>query len=65
MIEVTNKKTKSMMSLAVRVHPTVKEGLRVVTEMERRSLASMVEEMILDYSARSGVAISPLGKERQ
>ncbi|MCU7934692.1 MAG: hypothetical protein KZQ99_07410 [Candidatus Thiodiazotropha sp. (ex Dulcina madagascariensis)] len=48
--------TKST-TLTVRVHPTVKEGLRAVAEQERRSLANMIEVMIRDYCARNGVAI--------
>ena len=49
--------TKST-TLTVRVHPEVKEGLRAAAEMERRSLANMIEIMIRDYCARSGVTIN-------
>ena len=52
--------TKST-TLTVRVHPEVKEGLRVVAEKERRSLANMIEVMIRDYCERNGVLI-PEGK---
>ncbi|ADE14073.1 conserved hypothetical protein [Nitrosococcus halophilus Nc 4] len=49
-------KTKSM-TLTVRIHPAVKEGLRTVAEQERRSLANMIEVMIRDYCGRHGVAL--------
>ncbi|MCG7993203.1 MAG: hypothetical protein JAY98_16860 [Candidatus Thiodiazotropha lotti] len=48
--------TKST-TLTVRVHPEVKEGLRAVAEKERRSLANMIEVMILNYCGRNGIAI--------
>jgi hypothetical protein len=48
--------TKSM-TLTVRVHPEVKEGLRAVAEKERRSLANMIEVMIRDYCGRAGVTL--------
>jgi hypothetical protein len=49
--------TKST-TLTVRIHPAVKEGLRVVAERERRSLANMIEVMIRDYCGRNGIAIT-------
>ena len=52
--------TKST-TLTVRVHPEVKEGLRAVSEKERRSLANMIEVIIRDYCERNGVLI-PEGK---
>ncbi|MET0072731.1 MAG: ribbon-helix-helix protein, CopG family [Candidatus Thiodiazotropha lotti] len=48
--------TKST-TLTVRVHPEVKEGLKAVAEMERRSLANMIEVMIRDYCTRAGVTL--------
>jgi len=52
--------TKST-TLTVRVHPAVKEGLRVAAEQERRSLANMIEVMIRDYCERNGVTIKNSG----
>jgi len=48
--------TKSM-TLTVRVHPAVKEGLRDAAKQERRSLANMIEVMIRDYCSRAGVTL--------
>ena len=48
--------TKST-TLTVRIQPVVKEGLRAVAEKERRSLANMIEVMILDYCGRNGISI--------
>ena len=47
--------TKST-TLTVRIQPGVKEGLRAAAEQERRSLANMIEIMILDYCTRKGIA---------
>ena len=48
--------TKST-TLTVRVHPGVKGGLRAVADKERRSLANMIEVMILDYCGERGIEI--------
>ena len=48
--------TKSA-TLTVRIQPAVKEGLRAMAEKERRSLANMLEVMILDYCEKAGVAL--------
>lgn len=55
--------TKST-TLTVRVHPAVKEGLKVAAEKERRSLANMIEVMIRDYCARAGVALEEKAASR-
>ncbi|WP_156782050.1 MULTISPECIES: ribbon-helix-helix protein, CopG family [Acidihalobacter] len=55
--------TKST-TLTVRVHPAVKEGLKVAAEKERRSLANMIEVMIRDYCARTGVALEEKATSR-
>lgn len=45
-------------TLTLRIHPAIKEGLRAVAAQERRSLANMIEVMILDYCGRNGIAVS-------
>jgi len=49
--------TKST-TLTVRIQPGVKEGLRVIAEQERRSLANMIEIMIRHYCDQAGVRIA-------
>lgn len=44
-------------TLTLRIDPAIKEGLRAVAAQEHRSLANMIEVMILDYCGRSGVVI--------
>lgn len=44
-------------TLTLRIDPAIKEGLRAVAAQEHRSLANMIEMMILDYCGRNGVAI--------
>ncbi len=41
-------------SLTIRLEPEVKEVLRVSAERERRSIANMLEVMILEYSHHLG-----------
>jgi hypothetical protein len=48
--------TKST-TLTVRIQPAVKEGLRAAAELERRSLANMLEVMIRDYCERYRIDI--------
>jgi len=45
-------------TITVRIEPAVKEGLKVVAEQERRSLANMIEVMIRDYCDRHAVEIN-------
>ena len=45
-------------TLTVRIHPAVKDGLRAAAEMERRSLANMLEVMIRDYCERNRIDIA-------
>lgn len=47
-------------TLTLRIDPAIKEGLRAVAAQEHRSLANMIEVMILDYCGRSGVQIPEL-----
>jgi hypothetical protein len=44
-------------TLTLRIDPAIKEGLRAVAAQEHRSLANMIEMMILDYCGRNGVTI--------
>lgn len=48
-------------TLTLRIEPAIKEGLRAVAHQEHRSLANMIEVMILDYCGRNGVAIPEQG----
>lgn len=43
--------------VSVRVPPDVKTALVAAAEQERRSLASMVEFMVLDYCRTHGIAL--------
>lgn len=45
--------------VSVRVPPDVKAALVTAAEQERRSLASMVEFMVLDYCRTHGIALTP------
>lgn len=45
--------------VSVRVPPEVKAALVAAAEQERRSLASMVEFMVLDYCRIHGVTSTP------
>lgn len=42
-------------TLSIRTSAEVKQLLRVAAERERRSIASMVEVLILDYADRHGL----------
>lgn len=45
--------------VSVRVPPDVKAALVAAAEHERRSLASMVEFMVLSYCKTNGIAVVP------
>lgn len=45
--------------VSVRVPLDVKAALVAAAEQERRSLASMVEFMVLDYCKSNGILITP------
>lgn len=45
--------------VSVRVPPDVKAALVAAADQERRSLASMVEFMVLDYCRKHGVSALP------
>ena len=44
-------------TVTVRIEPAVKAGLKAVAELERRSLANMIEVMIRQYCDAAGVQI--------
>jgi len=44
-------------TITVRIEPAVKAGLKAVAELERRSLANMIEVMIRQYCDSAGVQI--------
>lgn len=45
-------------TMTVRLSPAIKKGLMAVAEQDHRSIANMVEIMILDYCGRNGITIS-------
>ncbi|MGX5651879.1 hypothetical protein ACWKW4_16630 [Hydrogenophaga borbori] len=45
--------------VSVRVPPDVKAALVTAADQERRSLASMVEFMVLDYCKTHGIDLTP------
>lgn len=46
--------------ISVRVPPDIKAALALAAEAERRSLASMLEVMVLEYCRAHGYAPSPV-----
>lgn len=44
-------------TLTLRIEPSVKEVLRAAAQEEHRSIANMVEVMILDYCQRHGLPV--------
>ena len=42
-------------TLTFRIEPRLKEALRMTADREHRSIANMVEVMIRDYCARTGI----------
>jgi hypothetical protein len=51
--------------LTIRIAPAVKEALREVAEAEHRSIANMVEVLVLNHCKTKKIPVrkSPLGKE--
>ena len=45
--------------VSIRVPPDVKAALVAAAELERRSLATMVEVMVLDYCKARGISKAP------
>lgn len=61
--------TTKTTTLTFRIEPGLKEGLRAAAELEHRSIANMIEMMIRDHCARTGIAIvepgaAPDGKRK-
>jgi hypothetical protein len=48
--------TKST-TLTFRIDPCLKEALRTAAQQEHRSIANMVEVLILEYCGRNGITI--------
>jgi hypothetical protein len=46
--------------VSARVPPDVKAALSAAAEVERRSVASMLEVMVLSYCRDHGIAIAPV-----
>lgn len=44
-------------TLTFRIEPGLKEAVRAAAELEHRSIANMIEMMIRDHCARTGIAI--------
>ena len=42
-------------TVTFRMNPAVKEILRIAADKERRSVANMIEVMIVEYSRRIGI----------
>ncbi len=49
--------TTKTATLTIRVDPGLKEALRAAAQAEHRSIANMVEVMILDHCEKNGIAI--------
>ena len=47
--------TTKTATLTFRIDPGVKEALRAAAQQERRSIANMVEVLILDYCDKNGI----------
>lgn len=46
-------------TLTFRIDPALKEALRLVANLEHRSITNMIELLILDYCERRGIEIPP------
>lgn len=49
--------------VSVRVEPRIKAALQIMAERELRSVANMVEVMVLAYCKTHGVAVEELPKK--
>lgn len=50
--------TAKTTTITFRIEPHLKEALRTAADQEHRSIANMIEVMIRDHCASSGIAIS-------
>ncbi|MAS41490.1 MAG: hypothetical protein CMK33_07250 [Porticoccaceae bacterium] len=50
--------TTKTATVTFRIDPAVKEALRTAAAREHRSIANMVEVLILDYCEHHGIAVS-------
>jgi hypothetical protein len=50
--------TTKTATVTFRIEPAVKEALRTAAAREHRSIANMVEVLILDYCQNNGIAVS-------
>ena len=50
--------TAKTTTLTFRIEPNLKEALRTAADQEHRSIANMIEVMILQYCGQNGVAIA-------
>jgi hypothetical protein len=62
--------TTKTATLTFRIDPNLKEALRTAAHREHRSIANMVEVLILDYCGRNGIVVSdeqvePLQKQQK
>ncbi len=48
---------KKSSTLNLRVKPALKEALRIASIQDHRSIANMVEKLIIDYCEREGITI--------
>ena len=53
--------TTKTTTLTFRIEPGLKEAVRAAAELERRSIANMIEIMIRDYCGRKGIAVAEQG----
>lgn len=52
------KLTNKTESLNLRIEPRIKSALRDLAEVEHRTLANMVEYLIVDYCGQRGVSVN-------
>lgn len=49
--------TNKSATLNLRVNPSIKEALRIASLKDHRSIANMVEKLVIDYCQREGITI--------
>ena len=47
--------TTKTATLTCRIHPQLKEALRIAAKQEHRSIANMIEVLILDHCKKNGI----------